>query len=338
MKITVWHPRMPSQPTDDEADSLAQAVSVAQALEEMEVDVDLLAFDLRDLPGSIHALAAGRPDLVFNLVEETGGNKSLNYLPAQILEALDIAFTGNLAEAMALTTHKVATKALLRQHSLPTPEWIYGDRVSVTDGDDPFLLKPVSADASQGILESDLQLHQGTEAALQALRRLTCSNGSANRWFAERYVDGREFNVSLIEVGGAPLVLPIAEMCFLDYPRDKPRIVGYRAKWQPDSFEYSHTCRRFDLPPEDDALLHSLRDLSLECWQLFHLRGYARVDFRVDLAGQPWILEINTNPGIAPDAGLPAAAAAARLSYRHLVGRIAESAKGDRGPHEQPRG
>ncbi len=326
MKITVWHPRMPLDPSADEQDSLTQALSVWQALDQLGFDAVPLEFDPANLPGSIDALVAHRPDIVFNLVEETDGRQSLNYLPAQILEAMGLAFTGNLAEAMVLTTHKVATKAMLSNHGLPTPAWISSQRVQGEDRGGPYLIKPVAGDASQGICESDLFLHETSEAALSALQQLARANGHGNGWFAERYIEGREFNLSLIGIEGEPVILPPAEMCFIDYPHDKPRIVGYSAKWDPDSFEYTHTRRRFDLPPEDDKLVETLRRLAADCWQLFHLRGYARVDFRVDSDGQPWILEINTNPGIAPDAGLPAAAAEAGYDYRQLVARIAATA------------
>jgi D-alanine-D-alanine ligase len=324
MKITVWHPAMPADPSEDEADSLVQALSVTQALAELGVDAELLPFDLRDLPRSIGRLLDGKPDVVFNLVEETCGERVLNYLPPQILEAVGVPFTGNRAEAMALTTHKVATKALLADSGLPTPDWIHNSHRRSEDSDGHFLLKPVSTDASQGIVETELTMRADAAAARTALRDLGAANG--NGWFAERFIDGREFNLSLIEIDGEPQVLPVAEMCFIDYPADKPRVVGYRAKWVPDSFEYTHTRRRFELPPEDHDLVQRLCGLAVDCWRLFHLRGYARVDFRVDPSGQPWILEVNTNPGIAPDAGLAAAGAAAGFAYRDLVGRIAESA------------
>ena len=327
MNITVWHPRMPLEPSADEMDSLTQALSVWEALTDLGMAATPLEFDPANLPGSIDALVAHHPDVVFNLVEETEGLPSLNYLPAQILDTLRLAFTGNRAEAMMLTTHKVATKAMLANHGLPTPAWISGQRVQGEDQVGPYLIKPVAGDASQGICESDLLLHESSDAALSALHQLACTNGHGNDWFAERYIDGREFNLSLIEVEGEPVILPPAEMCFVDYPHDKPRIVGYSAKWDPDSFEYTHTRRRFDLPPEDGHLADTLRRLAADCWRLFQLRGYARVDFRVDSAGRPWILEVNTNPGIAPDAGLPAAAAEAGYDYRQLIARIAAAAE-----------
>ena len=74
------------------------------------------------------------------------------------------------------------------------------------------------------------------------------------------------------------------------------------------------------------ALAANLEKLAKSCWDLFNLAGYARVDFRVDADGKPTILEVNVNPCLNPDAGFAAAAAAAGLSYRDLIGRIIDAA------------
>ena len=123
-------------------------------------------------------------------------------------------------------------------------------------------------------------------------------------------------------------MLPPAEIVFDGYPPGKPRIVGYRAKWDAESFEYRHTVRSFEFERRDAPLVDSLRSLALRCWELFGLRGYARVDFRVDAAGRPWILEVNANPCLSPDAGFAAAAARAGLSFERVVERIVGDCNG----------
>jgi D-alanine-D-alanine ligase len=146
--------------------------------------------------------------------------------------------------------------------------------------------------------------------------------------FAESYVHGREFNLSVLAGAGGPEVLPPAEIVFEAYPEGKPRIVGYRAKWDETSFEYTHTVRRFEFAGADAPLIGALGSLALRCWDLFGLRGYARVDFRVDESGGPWILEVNANPCISPDAGFVAAAERAGLSFEHVVERIVDDLPG----------
>jgi D-alanine-D-alanine ligase len=140
--------------------------------------------------------------------------------------------------------------------------------------------------------------------------------------FAEAYIEGREFNLSLLASKAGPQVLPPAEIRFEDYPEGKTRIVGYRAKWHEGSFEYLHTVRSFEFPPQDSELILRLTDLATRCWCLFDLRGYARVDFRVDREGRPWVLEVNVNPCLSPDAGFYAAAAQTGLSFTQVVERI----------------
>src|SRR5690606_1363693 len=65
------------------------------------------------------------------------------------------------------------------------------------------------------------------------------------RWFAERYIEGREINVGLLAGPEGARVLPVAEIDFGAFPATKPRIVGYAAKWDAESFEYRNTPRRF---------------------------------------------------------------------------------------------
>jgi D-alanine-D-alanine ligase len=140
-------------------------------------------------------------------------------------------------------------------------------------------------------------------------------------WFAEEYIDGREFNISVLECDGQTLLLPMAEMTFVDYPQDKPRIVGYAAKWDENAPEY-HASRR-EFPDLSADILHSaITKAVLQCWNAFGLRGYARVDFRVDATGKPWVLEINANPSIAMDAGFTAAALQGGMSYNQFIEHI----------------
>jgi len=141
-------------------------------------------------------------------------------------------------------------------------------------------------------------------------------------YFAEQYVEGREFNLSLLADAGGPQVLPPAEIDFSRFPAGKPRIVGYRAKWKADSPEYHATPRRFDFAAADRPLLDGLAELARSSWQRFGLRGYARVDFRVDHQGCPWILEINVNPCLSPDAGFAAALGRAGIPFSQAIARI----------------
>lgn len=335
MRVAVWCAEPPAGAPPDQLDTLGQAQAVQQALVERGHTTDLFRLHPVDPARSLEQLCRWQPEVVFQLVEEVAGNSALNTLGALLLQSAGIPFTGSRAEVIWATTDKPAAKALLRSAGLPTPAWFdpaappgAGARSSSSAGDPGgrWLIKPARSDASIGIDEAELQL-PGYEDVVDALASRPPHPGG---WFAERYVHGREFNISLLQVDGEAVVLPIAEMRFVDYPDDRPRVVGYRAKWDPDSFEWSHTARSFTHPPDDATLIERLDELARDCWRLFRLEGYARVDFRVDGAGRPWILEINSNPGIAPDAGFAAAALEAGTSYAELVERIALGALGAR--------
>lgn len=325
MNVVVWCARLPSDPRPDELDSLAQAESVRDALRECGHDAELALLDPDDLGSSVDALLRSKPDVVFQLVEESGDRLALNTLGALVLEALKIPYTGNSAGVMVATTDKPSAKAVMRAAGLPTPDWVpERPRPNLPlEGPGPYLLKPARGDASLGIDEEDLNM---AADRAEAVARVKEAPDDPRGLFAERYVHGREFNLSLLQDNGSARVLPVAEMKFLDYPEDRPRIVGYRAKWDPESFDFQNMERRFDLPEQDRELTDQLEELALDCWRRFRLRGYARVDFRVDEEGEPWILEINCNPGIARDAGFAAAGQRAGLDYAELIERVARAA------------
>jgi len=146
----------------------------------------------------------------------------------------------------------------------------------------------------------------------------------------ERFVEGREFNISLLAGPGGVQALPPAEMQFLDYPPGKERVLGYRAKWEPAAFEFLHTGRRFDFPPEESGLIEQMKRIAERCWTLLDLHGYARVDMRVDADSRMFVLEINANPCLTPDAGYAAALARSGIRYKDAIERIVRAASGDR--------
>lgn len=185
------------------------------------------------------------------------------------------------------------------------------------------IVKPAWEDASVGIEDNavvPISRRSELDAAIQA------ASQRYGEVFAEQFVEGREFNLSLLADGDEVEVLPVAEIEFVDYPPDKPRIVGYAAKWSEGSFEHGATSRRFNFPGSDDGLLELLRMLAVKCWHLFGLRGYARVDFRVDGFGRPWVLEVNVNPCLSTDAGFMAAAQRHGLASEEVIERIIAAA------------
>jgi D-alanine-D-alanine ligase len=301
----------------DEIDTLLSAEAVARALGELGFAGEIVAVDL-DL-NHFYALKRRAPLLVFNLVDAVRGDGRLAPVIPSMLDAVGLSYTGAHSDAWLETLSKVATKLKLEKAGLPTPSFSTGG--AGLDPDALFIVKAVWEHGSLGLDESSVT--KGAEVA-RVIADRNARFGTEH--FAESFVEGREFNLSLLEERGRPRLLPIAEILFEDWREGAPRIVGYDAKWTAGSEAYAGTPRRFGLEKAEPALAAKLETLAKSSWDLFRLAGYARVDFRVDAGGRPWILEVNVNPCLNPDAGFAAAAARAGLAYRDLVGAIIDAA------------
>jgi D-alanine-D-alanine ligase len=236
---------------------------------------------------------------------------------------LGVPYCGCRTESLFLTTHKTLAKERMRQAGLPTPEWMEPDKpLAASHVSRNWIIKGVWDQGSRGM--DDGAVLRNVESA-EVRRQLSERAARSGRpCFAEQFIEGREFNLGLLAGPDGPESLPPAEIDFSTFPPEKPRIVGHRAKWDAESFEYRCTPRHFDFPPSDAPLLARLGDLARRCWTLFRLRGWARVDFRVDAVGEPWILEVNGNPCLSPDAGFAAAMEQASITYDQGIQRIME--------------
>ena len=321
----------------DVRDVLDQVAVVAEALHALGHVTWTLACGL-DLARLRHELSRQRPDLVFNLVESLAGEGRLIGVVPGLLDALGIPYTGAGAEALVLSSHKLLGKQVLRAAEVPTPScagtWprrqpgVPEGFVEAPRPEARYLVKSVWEHASVGMDEHRPLLVAGhPDAIRRGLGERAAEMGGA--CFAEEYVHGRELNLSLLAGPDGPEVLPPAEITFDDYPEERPRVVGYRAKWDADSFEYQHTSRRFLDEGADDGLRETLVALARRCWDAFGLAGWARVDFRVDASGRPFVLEVNTNLCLSPDAGFAAAVARAGLAFEEAVARIIADADAD---------
>ena len=322
MKVLILHSEIDPCAAADEQDVLVQAEAVTRALRSLGHDAQTLPFSL-DLAGLADRLKRSACDLVFNLVETAGGQGRLIHLAPSLLDFLGIPYTGAGTEATFLSSNKLAAKRFLRARRLRTPDWVSLTESTVRDpfpAGSRFIVKSVWEHASVGLEERSVVAPRSLASLREEIRgRLADLGGAA---YAERYVEGREFNLSVLAGIRGPEVLPPAEIDFVGYGDERLRIVGYRAKWDEKAFEYHHTPRRFDFGPQDRALLRSLKRTALRCWDLFGLRGYARVDYRVDAGGRAWILEINSNPCLSPDSGFTAATLRAGLPFEEVVSRI----------------
>jgi len=324
MKILILHSDVPADAGEDELDCLTQAATIGETIISLGHRPEKLSFGM-DLRANISRIREHQPDIVFNLVETLAGKGSLNHFATALLDFLRLPYTGCRTDALFITSNKPLAKKMLRQAGIATPDWItLEDETESPSPGEVYFLKPCREDASVGLDDRAVVQMQNPQTIRDTLRERQDALGLD--CFAEAYIDGREFNIALLASDQGVRVLPPAEILFLDYPPDKRKVLDYRAKWVEDSFEYSHTVRSLSIAPQDERLADRLRDIALSCWHLFGLRGYARVDFRVDGNGIPWVLEVNANPCLSPDAGFAAALDFAGIEYTGAIDAILRDA------------
>jgi len=302
--------------------SLERLASVANALDASGYRTHILEFKDR-WAAVLKKISQSPVDLIFNLCEEFRGHSKLEMNIAALLEMIEIPFTGASSFVLGLSQDKGKTKALLANYGVPTPACVIcppGERHISPSLRYPLIAKPVYEDGSLGIDKDALAPDK------KSLRKKVKSIHRIYRQPAlvEEYIAGRELNVSIIG-NENPQVLPISEIDFSTMPPGLPKICSYAAKWVEGSHEFTHTrplCPA-DLPPQ---IRKRVKAVALQSYRLLECRDYARVDIRLSAGGVPYVLEINANPDISPDAGMIRSALAAGFSYNSFISRIAEVA------------
>jgi D-alanine-D-alanine ligase len=321
--------RVPHEASPDILDTLKQAAFVRRGLDALglvAIDVEF-AEDIQYVSTALQEIA---PQAVFNLVESVASSSRLSALAPVVFKNLGIPFTGSDESAQMLTADKVTAKRIMQAAGIPTPEGYFMESMNTfIPGQEHWIVKSRYEHASVG-LDFDAVIPAGSSGkeVRDAVLRLQGAMGGA--CLVERYISGREFSVSMLgSADGNVNTLPVAEMHFENFGNN-PKMLSYAAKWEDDSAPAVGTRRSFDIPSCDDALVRLMKNLAQRCWQIFGMSGYARVDFRVDDAGNPFVIDINPNPCIAEDAGIIAAAHAAGISSHRVIKRILDAALTDR--------
>jgi D-alanine-D-alanine ligase len=273
---------------------------------------------LMNFLGRVKELA---PDALINLCEGYYGRPQWESNVAGIFELLGLTYTGNAAKTLALCQDKFKAKAVLKAAGLPT-----APAQLMLAGDEPLelrfplIVKPNNEDASLGIYPHSVVRDE--ESLRQQVRR--CLDNYRQPVLVEAFIDGREFNVSVME-NGAVTPLPVSEIDFSAMPKDMPRILAYEAKWFEDHPLYQKTPPVCPAPIDDETRA-KLQGLAAAAFRTMGCRDYARVDFRMDAKGRPFILEVNPNPDISTNAGYARALKAAGIEYAAFWGLMLRNA------------
>lgn len=319
MKVLVVHQQVPPDAARDVVDVLEQARAVAGALRSRGHQVVEYAASL-DLRG-LDACLGEDVEVVFNLVEELAGSGRLAALIPALVSARGLPCTGAGAAELSLADDKVRAKLRLLAAGLPTPSFLA--RGGLSSPEPPrgkVILKARFEHGSLG-LEAQSVCALPPEQELDSLLTAV-EQGIGSEAFAEAYIDGREFNVTLLPQRGRLTPLQPVEILFEHLPADAPRVVGYRAKWDEQSLEYGSTPRRHQFPEQQTALLQRLTRVAVEACSALGVSSFCRVDFRVDLSGAIFVLEVNANPCLSLGAGFDAAVSAAGIGYDAAIDAI----------------
>jgi D-alanine-D-alanine ligase len=319
-KVIIFHSPLKDDASLDELDVLDEVEYMGDGLRSLGYSLEIMPFPY-DLDSIDTIITKISPVFVVNLVETVYGDGRLVHLAPAIFDHFHMPYTGCGSDAIYLTSNKVLAKRIMLANGIPTPAcFSFADIMHKADMDmhGSYIVKSIWEHASFGLDEREKMLYDHAD---ELLKKFSDPGSRMMDYFAESYIHGREFNVSLLASNKLPEILPVAEMCF-DYPADKPRIVGYQAKWEVDSFEYQHTTRHFLQEGTETQLVNSLREVSLQCWKVFGLQGYARVDFRVSEEGDIYVLEINANPCVSENSGYVAALENAGITREEMMKRI----------------
>ncbi len=287
----------------------------------------------KDLFAIHQAFSVKRPDLVVNLCESLAADSRGEMLVPAMLELLRVPYTGSSALSLALALHKNKAKEILRARNVSTPDFCIVEHVEdLTQVELPFplIVKPSREDASVGIdFDSVVTDRRGLGRAVNRVLRTFRQPA-----LVERFIDGREIYVPLL--GNFPRrALPLTEIRFGGATfATRPRVLSYTAKWDTESAECldspSHPAL---LTPALEARCIAVAEAAFEALEC---RDYGRVDLRVDANGQPYVIDINPNCDLHPQAGFARAAEAAGISYGdlalHLVDLSWERRHGNQAP------
>lgn len=264
-------------------------------------------------------------DLVFNYSLGINGKDRYSHIPA-MCEILKIPYTGSSPLAQASVMYKARAKEILLANNIPTLPY----QLFRSPNEDlnknlrfPLIVKPVAQGSSAGITNKSVVENQKS-LQKQISFILKTFNEEA---LVEPFLEGREFSVSMLR--NPPKILPIVESDHSVLPKNFLPIDSLEVKWL---FEVENKVNNLVCPAKIEKFLKSkLEDIALRTWKALGLVDLCRIDIRCDRFGNPFVLEINSPPGLIPPdistaSYFPLSARAAGISYEELLKTIISSA------------
>ncbi|MDC8012586.1 D-alanine--D-alanine ligase [Tahibacter soli] len=278
--------------------SLNSGRNVLEALRARGVD----AHPVDGIPALLDALRAGHFARVFNILHGRGGEDGVLQ---GALQSLGVPYTGSGVLGSALTMDKVRTKEVWIARGLPTPRF-----AAFKKGDDiaqaiaalgfPVVVKPSHEGSSVGITR--VYSADDLPAAIELAARYD------GELLIEQLIEGGEYTVGILDGEALPSIHIVPKGEFYDY----------HAKYVAEDTQY--LC-----PGLDGDAERNMRALALAAFETSGASGWGRVDFMRDGAGNNYLLEVNTTPGMTSHSLVPKAARAVGISFEDLCWRILET-------------
>ncbi len=275
----------------------------------------------------VTSLTSTPPDLIINMAESFDGRSALESNVAALLNLLGLRYTGSSPAGLMMAGDKTLTKKVLAFHGILSAKFatLYrGDVDWAGDISFPLIVKPPQEDASLGITQKSIV--RDVKELLNTMSELQGEYQSPV--LVEEFIDGREFYIGVLG-NSDPKALPAIEMDFSKFPKDKPKIASWEAKWGDDGEgsgeEFAGTESIF---PEDidDDLRERMATVSIAAFQALRLRDYARIDLRVTPGGEIYVIEANPNCYLEANSEFARAAQKDGIEYKDLIARIVELA------------